>query len=113
MDFSLFIDKKVFVLALAVVALIWFAGRIPIGEAKNGRLRRLKDSKTWRRILPLLPLALGVGGAFLPGVLGLEPGRAWGEMIVVGIWAGFIGAHGRKIVKRALVDRLGDLKSDQ
>jgi hypothetical protein len=91
-------------LALAIVGFLWGAGQITTGKKKLG------DSKAWRRILPVMPLVLGIGGAFLPGTVDVEPG-AWGARIVAGLIAGMVAAHARKIVKRLFVDKLAENKN--
>lgn len=104
---SMLVTQQVLALAAGITALVWGIGSIPT-KNKN----RLRDSKVWRRILPLVPLVLGVGGAFLPGVVTGEDGSAvpWGEAVVVGLWTGFLAAHGRKVIKRLAIDKLDDRK---
>lgn len=88
----------------AIIALLWFLGKIPISKQKC-----LRDNIWWRKILPLLPLVLGVGFAFAPGVSGIES-EEWGDIIVFGLWTGFVAIQGRKVLKRWIVDKLGESK---
>ena len=102
---SLLVTKQVLAFAAGIVALVWGIGMIPL---KGGR--RFNKNKFWLKVLPLVPLLLGVGGAFLPGVLVTPEGDPvpWGEAVVTGLWTGFIAAQGFKIFKRLLVDKLQD-----
>lgn len=95
------ITPQVLAIAAATVAVLYFLGRIPV------RRGRLAKAGWWRRILPVLPIALGIGAAFLPGVLAGEDGAAmpWGTRLLVGAWAGLVAAQGRKVFKRLLVDK--------
>jgi len=93
------LTPQVLGLSAGIIAVLFGLGKIPVGDKTLGKLN------WWRKVLPLLPLVLGVAGAFLPGVVETEPG-AWGTAILVGLWAGFVAAHGRKVVKRLLMDKL-------
>jgi hypothetical protein len=85
MDFSeILLTKEVLAAAAAIVALLWWVGRIPVGETPGGLLRRVRDCVWWRRLLPLLPMALGVGVAYLPGVAKI-PKDQWGAVLVFGL----------------------------
>ena len=111
MDFaSALLTKEVLAAAAGIVALLWGIGMSPIGESPDGRVRKLRDSKWWRRLLPLMPLALGVAVAYLPGVVEI-PTDQWGAVLVQGLWVGFVASHGRKLIKRLVVDRLEDMKN--
>jgi len=111
MDFaSALLTKEVLAAAAGIVALLWGLGTIPIGESPDGRLRRLRDAKWWRRLLPLLPLGLGVAVAYMPGVAQI-PLDQWGAVLVFGLWVGFVASHGRKLIKRLVLDRLEDMKN--
>lgn len=97
---SAFITKEIGLLIVGIVAVLYFAGMIPVGD------KRLKQIVIWRRLLPLVPLVLGVAGAFLPSVVGTEGEPAsWGAKILVGVFAGFVAAHGRKVIKRGVLDK--------
>ena len=102
---EILITQEVLLLSAGIVAVIFGLGRIPIGKKDN-----LRDNPWWRRFLPIVPLILGIGGAFLPGVIGGEDPVAWGSKFLVGLWAGFVAAHGRKIIKRMAIDKLDDRK---
>lgn len=96
---SILLTPQILSLAAGIVAILWGLGKMPVGD---GTLAKLG---WWRRLLPVMPLVLGVGGAFMPGVVTAE---GWGTMILAGLWAGFVAAHGRKIIKRtAKLDKLG------
>lgn len=115
---EILLTPNVLMLSAAIVALLSGLGTISIGKDK------LRAHWVWRNLLPVLPLVLGVGGAFMPGVIcdpGVPSGGAeilsgmwcgWGTKIVAGLWAGFIAAHGFKIFKRIVVDRLRDEVGD-
>ena len=102
---SLLLTKQVLAFAAGIVALVWGVGMIPL---KGGK--RLKTNKVWLKLVPIVPLVLGIAGAFLPGVLSTPDGAPvlWGEAVVTGLWTGFIAAHGFKIFKRLIVDKLDD-----
>jgi hypothetical protein len=103
---KILINEQVLWLAGGIFALLWGAGKVPISKTM-----KLGKWWLWRDLLPVLPLLLGVAGAFLPGVVDMPP-EEWGIRIVFGLWTGFVAAHGRKILKRGTVDRIGpDKKS--
>ena len=105
--YSALFTKEALFLSLAIVGFLYFLGKIPVKNVKTKNTKYLKDNKVWRRILPLLPLVLGVGVAFAPGVSQL-PKEEWGSIIVFGVWCGFVASHGRKIIKRGILDKLKD-----
>ncbi len=110
MDFaSALLTKEVLAAAAGIVALLWGVGSLPIGDGPGGRQRRLRDCPWWRRVLPLLPLAMGVGMAYMPGVAKI-PKEDWGAVLVFGLWVGFVASHGRKVIKRLAVDKLDGYK---
>jgi len=84
--------------AAGIVALMYAIGQVPVGE------KRLRQKVIWRKLAPIIPLVLGIVGVFMPGVVEDSPG--WGHTLLVGLWAGFVASHGRKIAKRLLVDKL-------
>lgn len=90
------VTPQVLALAAAIVAVLF-----GIGKAAPA----LWKKPWWRRLLPLTPLVLGIGGAFLPGVIAHDEG-AWGTVILAGLFAGFLASHGRKIFKRLLIDKM-------
>lgn len=83
-----------------------FAVLVTLNRTVSIKGRRLARVPKWWRIMPLLPLVLGVAGAFLPGVVPNAAG--WGTQVLVGLWAGFVAAHGRKIFKRLVTDKQPD-----
>jgi hypothetical protein len=99
---SMLITTQVLAIAAGVVAVLYFIGQIPVRRGKLAKVR------WWRRILPILPIVLGIGAAFLPGVLAGDDGMrvAWGNCVLVGAWAGLVAAQGRKVFKRLAVDKL-------
>jgi len=92
------LTPQVLMLAAAIIAIVWSVGMIKIGETQ------IKKHWLWRNIVPIVPLVLGVAGAFMPEVI--CDGCAWGTKVVAGLWAGFIAAHGYKVFKRIVVDKL-------
>lgn len=100
---SVLLTPQVLMLSAGIVALLWGLGTIPISKIKT-----LKDNWIWKKLLPLMPIALGAVGAFLPGVTcgGGDTCQEWGARLLVGVWSGFAAAHGRKIFKRIVVDKL-------
>jgi len=90
------VTPQVLALAAAIVAVLF---------GINKAVPKLRAKVWWRKLLPVLPLVLGVGGAFLPGVIDHEPG-SWGSLVLAGLFAGFLAAHGRKIFKRILLDKM-------
>jgi len=99
---SILITPQVLAIAAATVALIYFLGQIPFRRSK------LVNARWWRRLLPLLPLAMGVGMAFLPGVLPADVSlsKGWGTNVLVGLWSGLVASQGRAVFKRLVVDKL-------
>jgi hypothetical protein len=100
---SLLITKEVGMLAAGIVALLWGVGRIP---TRGGPLAR---RVWWRRVLPILPLVLGIVAAFMPGVVPADVAltQSWGTNVLIGLWAGLVAGQGHKIIKRLSVDKLG------
>ena len=96
---SVLISKEVGIAAAAIVAVLYFAGMIPV----RGN-RRLARVVAWRRVLPMVPIALGIGLAFLPGVL---PDGPWASRLLLGVWVGFVAAHGRKVFTRLAIEKFG------
>ena len=97
----------------APTVLLLAAGVMIIIFGVQRSLPKLWRRTWWRRVLPLLPLALGVAGAFLPGIVndGDEIPATWGSKVLVGLWAGFISSHLRKVIKRFFSDKFdGDGK---
>lgn len=100
---SLLVTKEVGMIAAGIVALLWGVGRIP---TRGGRLAK---RVWWKRIVPILPLVLGVAAAFMPGVVQEDVALAegWGANVLIGLWAGLVAGQGHKIIKRLAVDKLG------
>ena len=103
--YSVLFTKEALFLSIAIVGLLFFVGKIPIGK----KSKLLRSNKVWRRILPILPLFIGVGAAFAPGVSNI-PLEQWGSIIIFGVWCGFVASHGRKILKRGILDNLEERK---
>jgi len=90
------VTPQVLALAAAIVAVLFGIGKAaPV----------LRKKKWWLKLLPILPLVLGVGGAFLPGVITHDAG-SWGSLVLAGLFAGFLASHGRNIFKRLLIDKM-------
>lgn len=96
------LSKEIVVIAAGIVAALHFAGLIPF------RKRRLGQTRVWSKLLPVLPMLLGVGAVLLPGVVALGDGHtvrsSWGNLVLLGVWAGLVASQGRKVFKRGLVD---------
>ena len=94
---SILLTPQVLGLSAGIIAVLYGIGKIPLkGDKTVGK------SVWWRKVLPIVPLALGVAGAFTMG-----GGDTIETPVITGLWAGFVAAHGRKVVKRLLVDNLG------
>ena len=98
---ELLLAPRVIALSAGIVAVIHFVGLIPVGHMGG----TLGKHKTWRRFLPLLPLLLGIGGAFLVENFGADAQQI-NNPIITGCWAGFVASHGRKIFKHLIVNKL-------
>lgn len=100
---SLLITKEVGMIAAGIVALLWGVGRIP---TRGGRLAK---RTWWRRVLPILPLVLGIAAAFMPGVVPADVtlAESWGANVLIGLWSGLVAGQGHTIIKRLAVDKLG------
>lgn len=102
---DILLAPQVIALAAGIIALLFGLGKIPVKKNTLGKLR------WWRRILPILPLVLGIAGAFLIGQANGDGAQPFGHPLVLGLWAGFLAAHGRKIVKRLFVDKVEPAKA--
>jgi len=107
---EILLTPQVLVLAAGIFVFLWWIGKTPIGKTPTGKTARLASHWLWRTMLPMLPIAIGGAAAFLPGAVCADEPCQWGAKLLVGIWAGFIAAHGRKIAKRLFKD---DLKGTQ
>jgi len=96
---EILLAPEVIVLSAAIIALLQGVGQIPL---KRGKLSK---ATWWRRVLPILPLAIGVAGAFAIGRFNEETAPL-ATPILTGLWSGFVAAHGRKVVKRLVLDKL-------
>ena len=93
------LDPRIIALSAGIIAVIHFIGLIPVGKITLGKHKR------WRRFLPLLPLLLGIGGAFLVENFGANAQQI-NNPIITGCWAGFVASHGRKIFKHLVINKL-------
>jgi 4-amino-4-deoxy-L-arabinose transferase-like glycosyltransferase len=100
---------EIIALAAAIIALLFGLNKVPIRKTTLGNLR------WWRRLLPILPLVFGVAGAFTMGQMNGDAGMPFHHPLLLGLWAGFLAAHGRKVVKRLFVDKVekADAGKDQ
>jgi len=81
--------------------MLWGMGKVPMSKTET-----FGDWWLWRKLLPIIPLVMGASWAFMPGVVCADEPCGWGTKVLVGIWAGFVAAHGRKIIKRLVKDKL-------
>jgi hypothetical protein len=79
------------------------------GQTKIDDQRRLRDVKWWRRILPTLPVVLGVA-IYLLLPLGID--QPWGVKLLMGVGVGLITPGIRKMIKRGFIDDLPERKDD-
>jgi hypothetical protein len=94
--FSSLLTPQVLTISAAIVALLFSLGKMKINEVP------LASSRKYKKILPLLPLILGVIAALAPGVLGSgadEP-VSIGSKVLIGLWCGLVASQSRNIVKR-------------
>ena len=98
--FDILLAPEVIALSAAIIALLYGLGKIPIPRST------LEKNRIWRRILPVLPLVFGVAGALMIGGVDDEAPKPMAHEILLGLWAGFVAAHGRKIFKRLVLDKL-------
>jgi hypothetical protein len=104
LDLSILVTPEVLLIAAAAFALLATLGRLPF------RGKPLARAEGWRRVLPVLPLALGVAAAVCPGVVPAAEGGAVlpiASRVLVGLWAGFIASHLRKLVKQTVLAKMG------
>ena len=90
-----------FVLSVSagIVAIMYGIAMIPVGPSGN-----VRDTKVWKRVAPIIPLLLGVGIMFAHRLFGGE-GEDIGSPVMTGLWAGFVASHGRKLVKRLVIEK--------
>jgi hypothetical protein len=62
-------------------------------------LKDFWDSRLGQRLLPILPVALGVAGAFA----GLSDAHGWQDRLLVGLIAGWASAHTFKLGRTSLM----------
>lgn len=96
---EILLAPEVIILAAAIIALLQGVGQI---QTNGGKLAK---NVWWRRVLPIMPLVLGVVGAFGIGKFNGDVAPL-GTPVLTGLWSGFVAAHGRKVVKRLVVDKL-------
>jgi hypothetical protein len=96
MDLTSNLDPKIGLVVAAVAAIILGVNKIPMSKT-----RTLGQVWWWRRILPVVPIALGIGLAFIPGVI---EGTA-GSRLLLGIIAGVAAAHARKVLNRTVAGK--------
>lgn len=93
--FDSLLTPQVLTISSAIIAVLFSLGKFTVGGVP------LNKKKLWKKILPLLPLVLGVVGAFLPGVLGsAEEPVSIGSKVLIGLWCGLVASQSRNILKR-------------
>lgn len=99
---------EIIALAAAIIALLFGLNKVPLKKTTLGKLR------WWRRLLPILPLIFGVAGAFTMGRMNgdSDSGMPFHHPLLLGLWAGFLAAHGRKVVKRLFVDKVDKAREE-
>lgn len=87
MDVSAILTSTNLLLAAGIFVLITVL-RVPF--------KSIFESRTGQRFLPLLPLALGVGGALLGACSNCD---TWQQKVLIGLIAGFASSHFFKLGK--------------
>lgn len=102
-DLSILVDPQILLISAAIMAVLAAVGRI-VGPSKG----RLADAPAWRRILPLLPLVLGVAFVLIPGAYPGYQGAptAIGSQILAGLWAGFVASNAKQLFTRTILGKL-------
>lgn len=95
---DILLTQEVLSVAAAIIALMYGLGKVPLKKGTLGK------AIVWRKLAPIMPLVLGVASMMLIQDVSI------GQKIMTGLWAGFVAAHSRKVVKRLLVDNLGEEK---
>jgi hypothetical protein len=90
---GMLITKEILIAAAAIVAVLTAVKKAFPQIQKNG---------VWRRLLPFIPLAVGVASAFL----GTTEADSPGDKVLVGLWIGFIATHGRKLFKQSVMGKI-------
>lgn len=96
--FEQLVTYQLAVAAVAIMAIMLFIGRIPVG-----RSAQLNETKLWARAGTLFVLALGVGAALIPGV---APEGTIGQKILWGCVVALVAAFSRSILKPFGLSRL-------
>jgi len=83
------LTKEIMIAAAAIITLLT-AIRIAFPKLDRNRI--------WRRVLPFIPLALGVASAFIattdaPGI---------GDRILIGLWTGGVATSARKLFNQSV-----------
>ena len=95
--------KEVAIIAAGIVAVLYFAGLLPVGK------KRLGQTRAWSKLVPILPMLLGIGAVLMPGVIAMGEGQtlrtSWGTLVLLGVWAGLVASQGRKVFKRLILEK--------
>jgi hypothetical protein len=86
-----------FVVAGAIYLLPLLLRKVPL-------LKKVLDNQWVVRLMPLWPLAAGIGATWLPGAVKLADGQI-GTRLVAGIWMGALAMVGHKVLGQTI---LGD-----
>jgi hypothetical protein len=102
-DLTILVSPQILLIAAAIVAVLTAFGHI-VGPSKG----KLADAPLWRRILPVLPLVLGVAFVMIPGVYPGYQGapEAIGSKILAGLWAGFVAGKGKQLFVRTILGKI-------
>jgi hypothetical protein len=89
------LTKEILIAAAAIIALLT---TVKVAFPKLDKIR------VWRRLLPFVPLVLGVASAFLatteaPGV---------GDKVLIGLWTGFVATSARKLFTQTVLGKIAE-----
>lgn len=84
MDFESLFPHPVLLISGVILGILWAVTKVKI------KGKKLSESKVWTGLRPVVALALGVGAALIPGAFSDDVST--GQRVLLGIWAGFMGA---------------------
>lgn len=85
------------------------AGIYAVLTAVRKAVPNLYTHKVFNRLLPFLPLILGIGSAFLVR----QPGMKSGSTVVLGLVIGFTASQFHQILSRVLSKKTDDISTPQ